>query len=356
MIGLLIAVFFGTDLSGRFRALLTPNEEQALQKSRPTIEPSSVPAVEGPTPFSTEQIAATPLPIITNISGSITVRDNSLQAQILGLEPAPADKVYRAWLAGIDEENQNFYLNLNDVGAFGLSENSITIGYTDLRNANLLAIYDTFVLSLDSLEDDASQPANELQRIRFDADLVARARLADDVKRGAPISENLLDWLNRQAQHFGDHANNAVNSIADDNLPGAILHAEHTINIIEGREGELFDDWNGNGRADNPGDAVGLMEYLLFLKGYTESVIQSQAVDEKLALTIRDETDRIIELIIDARETARQIVLADTIDLLRNLGLDQEIKTAIGYRDEINKLAQQAQSLDFFFFLLVPEP
>jgi hypothetical protein len=140
-----------------------------------------------------------------------------------------------------------------------------------------------------------------------------------------------------------------------DNLQGAKQHSEHVINIIEGREGELFADWDGNGAAENPGDAVGLLNYLYLLRSFAQNSIDAGIDHDGLEVTVRGQIDFLIDKITDIRESARQIVLADSLELVIELGLDQDLETATTLRDQIGSLAELAQGLDLSLHLTTAE-
>ena len=65
--------------------------------------------------------------------------------------------------------------------------------------------------------------------------------------------------LRDQSDELLRHAEFLNEALNDGNLPLEKLHAEHMINLIEGKEGEHYGDLNGNGRVENPGDGFGLL-------------------------------------------------------------------------------------------------
>ena len=66
------------------------------------------------------------------------------------------------------------------------------------------------------------------------------------------------------------------------NLVTSKRHAEHLLNLIEGRGGEFYGDSDQSGTIEDPGDGTGLLNYLLDI----ESVIKEQEIG-KLAFEIR---------------------------------------------------------------------
>ena len=59
-----------------------------------------------------------------------------------------------------------------------------------------------------------------------------------------------------------DHRNLMQESLDAGDLDGALRHAEHTLNVLNGIDGANFGDLDGNGQAENPGDDVGVRVYL----------------------------------------------------------------------------------------------
>jgi hypothetical protein len=86
------------------------------------------------------------------------------------------------------------------------------------------------------------------------------------------------------------------------NVGALSLHAEHTINIIKGTK----DDYNGNGRGENPGRKIGIAFFLDKIDALFDSVIgnaqiattiQSEMQDMLICTSnIRQWMDRVIEL------------------------------------------------------------
>jgi plastocyanin/uncharacterized membrane protein YozB (DUF420 family) len=58
------------------------------------------------------------------------------------------------------------------------------------------------------------------------------------------------------------HAAELSESVSRDNLDTVRRHAEHLVNLIEGETGEHYGDLDGDGFLEDPGDGVGLVNYL----------------------------------------------------------------------------------------------
>ena len=81
-----------------------------------------------------------------------------------------------------------------------------------------------------------------------------------------PTSVSVAAESVAQAQQAGVdlliHAAELSESVNRDNLQTVRRHAEHLVNLIEGKTGEHYGDLDGDGFLEDPGDGVGLVNYL----------------------------------------------------------------------------------------------
>lgn len=327
----------------------------------PTHVPTSVIAAQAeasptsPPIEPTAEIAPTSVSVIddSEISGEMAFRDATFNATLIGLNPPPPAMVYRGWLVGElieivdgEEEVVEIVLDLTASDSVHFQDGAATINYSNPESTNLLARYHTVVLTLAPAEAEIDRPSGPVFELKLNRTNFAQARLIDEVNKGDPLTTNLLAWLSEQAQHLASHARNATNSIAANNIDGARSHSEHMINIIAGIEGELYGDYDEDGKMVNPGDEAGLLTYLRFIRYLFQQSIDSGLDGDGSAANIRDEISAFIDVVIDARETARQVAFADSLELIVNLGYDLEIEAVIGLGDQIRDMAQRAQGLD----------
>jgi hypothetical protein len=66
--------------------------------------------------------------------------------------------------------------------------------------------------------------------------------------------------LRQEADEIRRHAELLKKTFDAGDLDGERRHAEHLINMIEGRQGEHFGDSDGNGTIQNPGDGFGILK------------------------------------------------------------------------------------------------
>jgi hypothetical protein len=216
------------------------------------------------------------------------------------------------------------------------------------------------VISVETEGSVLSEPSSITYRGSVSPDIEGFVRLANEVRSDQRIPTDLVDLFSRQAGTFLSHAGLALGAIGSDNLPDTKTHGEHSLNIIEGEAGEFYDDWNGNGRPENPGDNVGLLPYVRLLEaagtGAAISAEQRGGSGEPgraLAALAAEIADQLLK----ARETVRRTVLADTIDEIRSSGLDTELAALLSVKDLIDQAAGQAADLELAFAIeLFPAP
>lgn len=137
-----------------------------------------------------------------------------------------------------------------------------------------------------------------------------------------PQVDALLIGLTNQGSHFNSHRNFALDALAAENLESGRAHSEHVINILVGPLAEDFGDWNGNDLVENPGDDVGFIPYLemldVLLTGSTgDEGSEVESLHQQI-LGMKAEAD-------EAMKVAQQIALADSLEVVVELGIDEEL-------------------------------
>ncbi|NIS79819.1 MAG: protein kinase [Anaerolineales bacterium] len=287
---------------------------------------------------------STPLASTSGPRGYASFRDANLIVAISDVDPPPEGFDYMAWLVRTREEEIS-------LGKPELIDSELVLRYEDPSGENLLGRYNELVISLEPVAVTRPETfSNEVFAAEVAPETMKRSQLLSDVYGNEPHSSSLLNGLLTQAAHFDSHVNNAVNSIQSDSLEGGKSHSEHVINIIEGREGEMYGDWNENDRVENPGDDVGLLPYLLLAQ---ENVLGFQNLNtaEDLNTMIEGtlvDIDEILLLVEDARKTALQIVLADSLELVQDLDLAAQL-TELLLKERISRLTETLQAYDLAF-------
>ncbi len=300
---------------------------------------------------------ATELPAAPVPSGYAIVTDSTLELRLPQVEPPPDGVKYHAWLLGA-EGTPPLHLNLG--GTVEPLAGELLVRFTHPEGANLLAEYGTLVISLETEGSVLAEPTSIVYSGTFSPEIGGFLRLAGEVRTDRRVPTDLVDLFSRQAGIFLQHASLALGAMGSDNLPDTKTHGEHSLNIVEGEKGEFYDDWNNNGKADNPGDDVGLLPYVRLLEaaGVGTAISEEQRggsgeQGRALAAQAAEIANRLLEL----RQTLSQIVQVDTSADIHSLGLDTELATALSVKDLIDEAAAKASELQLVFAIeLFPAP
>src|SRR5204863_9728914 len=74
--------------------------------------------------------------------------------------------------------------------------------------------------------------------------------------------KGFLTGAAEQIQIAGKHTGFLRDAVGGNDFTKAQLHAEHVVNLLDGKTGPNYYDWNRNGREENPGDGFGVRAYL----------------------------------------------------------------------------------------------
>jgi len=324
------------------------------QQSGVVLSPANT---ESPGSDLASAAAPTTLPVSTESAGFGIMRDNGVELHLAQVETPAEGITYHAWLLG-PEGTPPLLLNLN--GEVELVAGDLLVSYTHPEDANLLAEYGTLVISLEAEGSVLSAPSLIAYRGSLSPEIQGFIRLADAVRSDKRIPLDLVDLFSRQAGHFLSHAGLALGAIGSDNLPDTKTHGEHSLNIIEGEAGEFYDDWNGNGRPENPADDVGLLPYVRLLEaaGSGAAIAEEQRGGSgEPGRAIAAQAGEIAIRLIEAREILRQIVQVDTSADIHSFGLDSELAALLSVKDLIDQTVAQAAVEPLAFAIeLFPAP
>jgi serine/threonine protein kinase len=233
-----------------------------------------------------------------------TVAGDTVWLEVETLPSLPNGESYAAWLQNTQDGSMSRLgsLNLNDLGTGSLA-------YTDPDGRVLLSQFDSVIITSDQGETQTFHYQGQmddplsyiLAQILFKSDeLPAEANVPSATYGAAdkPLT-SLLDGAIVEATFGQLHSGLAAKA---PNVGALSLHAEHTINIIKGTK----DDYNGNGRGENPGRKIGIAFFLDKIDALFDSVIgnaqiattiQSEMQDMLICTSnIRQWMDRVIEL------------------------------------------------------------
>jgi len=344
-----IVLVGGVVVGGR---LVGGAEDESASPPAQTTDAVEVAASEVPAPTSAAGALAEPTTALAPQAepiSAVVVRDSSLEAQLPGVDAPTAGQSYHAWLLG---EAGVLPLHLNRNGTVELLGDDLIVSFVHPDGVNLLAQYAQFVISLEEEGSLLAQPSTVIFEGSFDSDTTQLVRLADEEKRGDAVLQNLQSWLPLQVDHFITHSGFALDGIQREDLPYVKTHSEHTLNIVEGRTGELYQDWDGNGSAQNPGDDVGVVPYLALLRAASVGGSRAEILrggSGQAGNDIANRADEIGDLIADIRETVRQILLVDTIADISAFGLDSDLTIQRDLKALIDQLVADSRSVDLAF-------
>ncbi|MCP5101670.1 MAG: hypothetical protein GY943_39515, partial [Chloroflexi bacterium] len=304
-------------------------------------------STDTPTPIPpTPTVAPFPLVVLEQLgtsrfgSSGLPIANTFILQLDRVLQP-PVGSHYALWF-----ETADGLLN----GGVLLVENG-RIRATETVNENLVSLIQQVVVSL---EPD-SNPVNASELV---GSVVYVGELTPDYT--AVLQQLLSDdglLLNAQAQAkiARQHAGFAIESLNQNNLTEAKVHAEHVINILDGETGERFGDVNLDGQAQNPGDGVGVRAYLadsrtqIRLLQQIDPVTQNRLFYMEQAIFAADNSLTIVNEVIDMAlsleatdtvEEAQPFIMAAIESLERLLSTDASQQTVTAVANHTLVLAQ----------------
>lgn len=232
------------------------SEHAAEEVAEPTQPPAEEEVAEStPTPSS-----VAPTTPDEQVSISIRISDGEVHSdkvtlQFEALAPPPNGEVYEAWLQGQGQPPLS-------LGALAADSASGTLEFVDPQGRRLLDLYNAAFISLEPASDSDPAPSGTVVY----SGQVAPAAMAH-VRHVVTAFPNTPDGdgfaLNALAEAglILQQVDVQQQSIADDDLTNLHIHAETTLNIIEGSNSPDYGDRDGDGETFNPGDGFGLLGF-----------------------------------------------------------------------------------------------
>lgn len=271
--------------------------------------------------------------------GSAVLQGSSLAMQLDGVPAPPQGFTYHVWLRPNDDGGQPVSLGPAQHTGQQLSFSHQAQDGLAGRAAGLLI----------SLEPDPDPNPESPGDVQFegglDPELSAQLRLLlEEAGPGAP-AELVTSGLEAQAFQYISHQGFALQGIGGGSLANGKLHSEHVINIMEGRSGADYGDWNADGRTENPGDDVGLLPYLTILKAMLEggAEIAPDPETQQAQNSAADTAAEVADQARSVRDIATRIASADTLEEVQPLA-DQLSESDLDQR--IEALLAQVESLE----------
>lgn len=231
----------------------------------------------------------------------------------------PTKSHYQLWLVG----EKGIMANLDLIEMQGEQ-----IWVAESTDKNLLTnVKETFI-TLESDDDPDLYPSRILFRGTH-SDIMLKLIEKLMITNGGKGS---LLGAQEQASIAREHAGFWYDALEVNDFPEAKRHAEHVVNILEGAEGEHFNDWDGNGQAENPGDGVGIEAYLQQTIEQIETAIESDTLSAKQTLKGK----RVMTY-----SQASQVAVTQTIDKTLQILNSDSVAEAKPMAEELDQLFNQ---------------
>lgn len=241
---------------------------------------------------------------------------NTVAAQLIGISPTPPGKSYFLWIGDGEEFSRIGELEVESGTAHLIS---------GIENSQL----GSFRSALITMEDDGSNSNSPGPEVMFRGDY-SDTRLEEFRSLNLGSSEAskkaYLYGAIEQATAAYYHQVYAMDALSNGDLEEAKAHAEHVINILEGKNGSQYGDRDGNGRVENPGDDVGVRQYI---EGAIQH-LETSSTTPPATLRQSDLVERTIEYFDQAHNLLKNVVELNIASI------------EAGNVDEMRPLVQQA--------------
>lgn len=286
---------------------------------------------ENNTPIATTavtQAAAIPtaIPIATFGQLRFTTSTNpgdTVQIQAEGLTSLPSGQSYAAWLLNTTSKS-TLALGTLTLDAFGTG----SLTFVSPENNVLPGWFDAIIITAE--DSQATTPSEDVRyngRVpmaltsalreilvtsseqSIDSSLTPTPDTSDTAYEDfTPDDSSLLSGALAEAATAEQHSGLAANA---PNLGGLKTHAEHTINILLG----TAEDYNGNGRGENPGRKIGVPFYLDRIENLLNTATQNAPIniqnEAELIRVCIDNTRLWVDQVV---ELEKQFLAAEDLD------------------------------------------
>ena len=210
------------------------------------------------------------------------IHSDKVTLQMAGAAPPADGFVYEAWLQGEGQPPLS-------LGLVEAANGEINIEFVDPQGRRLLEFYNGAFISVEPANDSDLNPSGTVAY----SGAVAPAAMAHvrHVVTAIPVTPDGDGFALNALAEAGlillqlDAQQDAV---AGNDLTNLRIHAETTLNIIEGQNSPNFGDRDGDGETFNPGDGFGLLRF-----SDNDGYLQSAADHAKLAADSEGASDEV---------------------------------------------------------------
>lgn len=240
---------------------------------------------------------------------NVDTRMGTLQVQIDDVSSPPDGQQYHLWMMGGDDTAP--------LKAGTLPVEAGLIDETYVTSQNILGTYSEALVTIEDAAADRNEP--DLDSAVFRGALPAETLppIRQLLVVGADTDKSLLGGAEDQALLAVEHGQMLQESLDEEDLPEARLHAEHIVNILDGEDGEHFGDIDRDGRPENPGDGFGVRRYLEAARTQAQQVAEPATTAEMLQIGadgVINTSERGLTVVDDAMQKALQFSAVDSID------------------------------------------
>lgn len=237
--------------------LVVTNQTSPAAVSTPVATSTTAAVVEN----VTTPVESTPMPTFGRLSfSSMKQLGDTVTLQVQNLVPPNNGQVYAAWMQNTRDGS---LLSLGELTVDALG-NGVLPPFTDPEGRSLPVFYNAIRVTLqEAMSEEPTGMTAYSGRVPLElGEALSEILLASGEGFDG---KSLMNGALVEARFAMQHAELAQNA---SNLGGITTHIEHVLNILNGTE----IDYNGNGRAENPGRGVGVPHFLLLIAAQLDMV------------------------------------------------------------------------------------
>ena len=201
------------------------------------------------------------------------------------MEVPPQDSQYQAWLIQDDGEQR---ISIGLIAFDGQNRGSLAFVADD--GQNLLGKYRTLEITREPDPDPSPNSSNDVvYLVSLPSDGLTHVRHLLVSFGATPGQVGLVHGLDTDTILLNESAQQMLAAFEAGDEAVLDLQAERMLNLILGSQSEEYQDWNGDGAIDDPGDGFGLL-----LNGENVGYIQGTFTHANLSLTSPDPTQNML--------------------------------------------------------------
>jgi hypothetical protein len=214
----------------------------------------------------------------TAFADQVTISTSSMEAP-------PQDSQYQAWLIQDDGEQR---ISIGLIAFDGQNQGSLAFVADD--GQNLLGKYSTLEITREPAPDPSPNSSNDVvYMVSLPSDGLTHVRHLLVSFGATPRQVGLVHGLDANTTLLNESAQQMLPAFEAGDEAVLDLQAERMLNLILGSQSEEYQDRNGDGAIDDPGDGFGLL-----LNGENVGYIQGTFTHANLSLTSPDPTQNML--------------------------------------------------------------